>query len=162
MPVEIERKFLVTYRWQPSGLGVQMAQGYLSTVPERTVRVRIANEVAFITVKGIVEGLTRPEFEYRVPVEDAREMMKLCEQPPIIKRRYDVPVGAHVWEVDVFEGANAGLIVAEVELQVEDEPFVMPDWVGAEVSADRRYSNSRLAQTPFETWGGTERSGHYL
>lgn len=153
MPAEIERKYLVSGEsWRDGSLGVRIAQGYLSQDPDRTVRVRIGGEKAWITIKGRSEGISRAEFEYEIPVSDARGLLGLCLPSVIDKTRYEVPFAGHAWEVDVFHGDNDGLIVAEVELENESISPELPEWVGAEVSADLRYFNSRLAVTPFSKW----------
>ncbi|HEY4179601.1 MAG TPA: CYTH domain-containing protein [Kofleriaceae bacterium] len=153
MGAEIERKFLVdTARWQPQGQGELYVQGYLSSAKERTVRVRREGERAVITVKGPNQGVTRAEFEYPIPPADADSMLHLCEQPLIQKRRHKEKHGAHTWEIDVFEGENAGLVVAEIELSDENEVFDKPVWVGREVSDDPRYYNASLIRTPFKSW----------
>jgi CYTH domain-containing protein len=154
MGLEIERKFLVIgTAWQVLAAGVLTRQGYLSSAAERTVRVRIAGDQGFLTVKGKSRGLSRAEFEYAIPVEDAAAMLdRLCEKPLIEKTRYRVPFGAHTWEVDEFHGANAGLVVAEVELASADEEPALPPWVGREVSQDARYFNANLVKRPFTTW----------
>ena len=154
MGKEIERKFLVKGdSWRAQAHGKRYRQGYLSTVKERTVRVRVAGEQGFITVKGITIGDTRPEYEYEIPLADANEMIdKLCERPFIEKTRYRIPQGEVVFEVDEFEGANGGLIVAEVELKSEDQKFEKPGWLGDEVSNDPRYFNANLVAKPFTTW----------
>jgi adenylate cyclase len=121
-------------------------------VPERTVRVRLLGERAFLTVKGPTAGASRAEFEYAIPPDDARAMLDLCEKPLIEKTRYVVPHGGLVWEIDEFHGANAGLVVAECELASEDQPLDKPDWVGEEVTGDARYYNSSLVARPFSTW----------
>jgi adenylate cyclase len=154
MGLEIERKFLVTgTAWKALADGVLTRQGYLSTAAERTVRVRIAGAHGYLTVKGRTRGLSRAEFEYAISVEDAAAMLdSLCEKPLIEKTRYQVPFGAHTWEVDEFHGANAGLVVAEVELANADEEPALPPWVGLEVSRDARYFNANLVKRPFTTW----------
>ena len=154
MGLEIERKFLVTgTAWRVLAAGVLTRQGYLSSAAERTVRVRIAGDQGFLTVKGKSRGLSRAEFEYAIPVEDAAAMLDgLCEKPLIEKTRYLVPFGAHTWEVDEFHGANAGLVVAEVELASADDEPALPPWVGREVSLDPRYFNTNLVKRPFTTW----------
>ena len=153
MAREIERKFLVDKDiFKPTGEGEYIAQGYLSSTPERTVRVRIKNQRGYLTVKGKNDGISRSEFEYKIPKSDAEELLKLCEPSIIVKRRYIVNVNGSIWEVDVFEGDNAGLIVAEIELQSEDEYFVKPDWLGAEVSFDAKYYNSNLSKNPYRLW----------
>jgi CYTH domain-containing protein len=154
MGLEIERKFLVTgTAWKTLATGVFTRQGFLSTAAERTVRVRIAGDEGFLTVKGKSQGISRAEFEYAIPVEDAAAMLDgLCEKPLIEKTRYRVPFGAHTWEVDEFHGANAGLVVAEVEQKSPDEEPTLPSWVGREVSSDARYYNANLVKRPFTTW----------
>lgn len=151
MPIEIERKFLLAGDPPPSE-GVEMKQAYLCKDPERTVRVRFEGDRAVLTIKGKAAGLTRPEFEYEIPVEDARELMKLSVGDVVEKTRHYHRLGRHVWEVDVFHGANAGLVIAEIELNDEDEAFEKPDWVGVEVSDDRRYSNASLSTDPYSNW----------
>ncbi|MFK7810167.1 MAG: CYTH domain-containing protein [Saprospiraceae bacterium] len=154
MPQEIERKFLTTSTaWQSkTNQGTIFKQGYLSTTPERTVRVRIAGDKAWMTIKGKTIGNSRLEFEYEIPVSDAAQLLELCIKPLIEKRRYIVMESGLAWEVDVFHGENEGLIIAEVELESEDQEVVLPDWVGEEVSADARYYNSNLILNPFCTW----------
>jgi len=153
MATEIERKFLVTSdAWRDGQSGVLLQQGYLSRDPDRTVRVRIAGEAAFLTIKGRSKGLTRSEFEYPLPLDEARELLALCFPPLIEKRRHEVLHGGHVWEIDEFSGDNAGLIVAELELPAEDTAFEAPPWLGREVSDDPRYFNSNLSQRPFTRW----------
>ncbi len=154
MAQEIERKFLVkTDSWHKPEDGVRYRQGYLSTVKERTVRVRTAGEKGYITVKGITVGASRSEYEYEIPPADANEMLdRLCERPLIEKTRYRVAHGGLVWEVDEFEGENAGLITAEVELKREDQAVSIPDWVGQEVTRDPRYFNANLVAHPFSKW----------
>lgn len=129
-----------------------MRQGYLCAEPDRTVRVRIAGNRAYFTVKGKIEGISRPEFEYEIPVGDAEEMLKLAVFPIISKVRHEVPVFGKKWEVDVFEGANDGLILAELELSDAAEAVQLPDWIDREVSNDMRYHNSVLAQKPYQSW----------
>ena len=154
MSIEIERKFLLsTDAWRALGVPVRYTQGYLSRAPGRTVRVRLAGDHAFVTIKGPARNLARAEFEYEVPVDDARYMLEhLCERPLIDKERRRIPVGAHVFEVDEFFGENAGLVVAEVELRDANEPFERPAWLGVEVTSDMRYSNSSLVSLPYSQW----------
>ncbi len=152
MGQEIERKFLVQPGWKPDGEGSRIAQGYLSSVPERTVRVRVRGRKGYLTVKGKNAGIQRAEFEYEIPLADAEAMLALCEQPLIEKTRYLIPQGELCWEVDVFEGDNAGLTVAEIELPSEDTSFARPEWLGEEVSGDLRYYNSSLIRHPFRAW----------
>ena len=153
---EIERKFLVLNESFASLATArkEIAQGYLNTHPERTVRVRIANDKAFMTVKGKgnESGTTRFEWEKDIPVDAAKQLLLLCEKGVIEKTRYEVPVGMHLYEVDVFYGDNKGLIVAEVELQDEKESFEKPDWLGQEVTNDHRYYNAHLSKNPFMGW----------
>lgn len=152
MGIEIERKFLVigdSWRTAPA---VFYSQGYLNRDKGRTVRVRIAGEEAFLTIKGISQGARRAEFEYPIPLWDARELLALCEQPLVEKYRRKILHEGFVWEVDEFVGDNLGLVVAEIELPTEDTQFALPDWVGAEVTEDSRYFNSNLSQTPYSTW----------
>jgi adenylate cyclase len=153
MALEIERRFLVRRElWSPSEAGILLAQGYLAAAPELAVRVRVAGAAAWLTVKGPTRGVTRAEFEYPIPVEDARLLLELCELPPVEKVRRRVPVGRHVFEVDEFLGKNSGLLLAEVELSSEDEEFERPAWLGDEVSTDPRYFSAALAARPFSEW----------
>ena len=150
---EIERKFLVDkMRWNPNGKGTQIKQGYLSVDHERVVRVRIAGERAFLTIKGIMTGITRAEFEYEIPVSEAEQLMSLCLKQPIFKTRYVEYKENLVWEIDVFEDENKGLVIAEVELDDEDQNIELPDWIEQEVSSDYRYFNSWLSQNPYSKW----------
>ena len=161
--IEIERKYLVNDKWHaPESGGEYYRQGYLAE-NGATTRVRIvsgadkvSDKRAFLTIKGKTVGISRAEFEYQVPVEDAENMLKMSLYPPIEKIRYKVNVGGKIWEVDEFLGIHKGLIVAEIELKDENEQFEMPEWLGAEVSHDRRYSNaalSRNGQLTFESLG---------
>ena len=158
MAQEIERKFLV----DPSKLPqlsscYTIKQGYIAA-SGATVRVRIRNNEAFLTLKGKAKGLTRSEFEYPIPVTDAEAMLsELCLHPVISKKRYLIEHEGHTWELDIFEGENEGLIVAEIELESETEPFVKPDWVTKEVSNDPRYRNAYLVSYPFSAWKAEER-----
>ena len=154
MPQEIEHKYLVRLDvWQPTEQGVLYRQGYLSTVEERVVRVRIAGERAYLTIKGAAHGITRLEFEYAIPVADAATMLDLlCERPLIEKTRYRQSFGGKTWEIDVFHGDNAGIVVAEVEVASESEPVELPPWLGHEVSDDPRYFNSNLVNNPYKNW----------
>jgi adenylate cyclase len=154
MATEIERKFLVSNdSWRGLGRGEKYRQGYLCNEKERTVRVRIAGSRAFITIKGISTGASRAEFEYAVPVSDAAEMLEhLCHLPLIEKTRYRVDVQGLTWEVDEFEGANRGLLIAEIELEREDQAFIKPDWIGDEVTGDERYYNANLVRRPYSSW----------
>jgi adenylate cyclase len=149
---EIERKFLVDPSWHPRDAGTFFQQGYLNSHRERVVRVRLQGDSAKLTIKGVTTGVTRAEFEYPIPVADAPALLALCEQPLIEKRRHLEHHAGKTWEVDVFLGANAGLIVAELELASEDEPFERPPWLGAEVSDDPRYYNNNLISRPYTRW----------
>ena len=155
MAKEIERKFLVRNEsFKLFSTGVIYRQGYLNRDKERTVRVRVAGENAFITIKGLTDGIERLEFEYPIPLADANEMLAtLCVKPLIEKLRYKIMSDGHLWEVDEFIGDNEGLTVAEVELETPDEPVVIPDWVGQEVTGDLMYFNSNLVINPFKNWG---------
>lgn len=154
MAKEIERKFLVEGdAWRALASGTRFRQGYLSTVKERTVRVRTVGGKGYLTVKGLTVGATRVEYEYEVPAADADEMLDaLCEQPIIEKLRYRIPLDGMVWEIDEFEGVNRGLIVAEVELSSEAQTFARPDWIGEEIADDPRYFNSNLIAHPYSQW----------
>lgn len=153
MGTEIERKFLVDPTFAPPGEGIAFEQGYLSSQAERVVRVRIAGSHAKLTIKGPTTGVTRSEYEYAIPTSDARAMLReLCEQPIIVKRRHVVSFEGKRWEIDVFAADNAGLVIAELELASEDEPFSRPPWLRDEVSADPRYYNSNLVKSPYSTW----------
>lgn len=154
MAKEIERKFLVTSEeWRESATAVQvMRQGYLSYESERTVRIRATDVTGFLTIKGITKGITRDEFEYEIPLSDALALLELSKHPAIEKKRFFIPHGAHIWEVDVFEGVNKGLVVAEIELKQEEEAFEKPHWIGSEVSGERKYSNSALSLLPYNQW----------
>lgn len=155
MGIEIERKFLVTGDgWRDAAEpGRRMRQGYLGRLEKASVRVRQADDAAWLNIKGATLGIQRREYEYEIPLADAREMLdELCTGDLIEKVRHDVPYAGHVWEVDVFEGANAGLVVAEIELSAADEPFERPDWLGDEVSDDPRYYNVCLVEHPWRDW----------
>jgi CYTH domain-containing protein len=155
MAREIERKFLVTgTEWKQGAVGVRFRQGYLSSVKERTVRVRTEDRRAVLTIKGPTSGIERLEFEYPIPFGDATHLLDvLCERPLIEKIRYHLTVGHHLWEVDEFQGENRGLVVAEIELSSADESFERPAWVTQEVSGDPRYFNANLVHQPWGTWG---------
>ncbi len=156
MGIEIERKFLVSGEgWRDAATAsTRYSQGYLSRDPARTVRVRIAGDAAFLTIKGATQGATRAEFEYAVPLADAQQLLALCDGPVVEKIRHLCPHEGMTWEVDEFLGANAGLVVAEIELVSETQPFECPGWLGAEVTGDARYVNANLAVRPFSNWGG--------
>jgi adenylate cyclase len=154
MGIEIERKFLLKGDgWRGLGQPTLMRQGYLVADPVRTVRVRIEGERAVITIKSKTTGASRGEWEYEIPVPDAAELLeRLCEQPLVEKVRHRIEHAGHTWEVDEFQGENAGLVVAEIELGSEDEAFERPDWIGQEVTDDPRYYNSSLIRLPYSKW----------
>ena len=154
MPVEIERKFLVQGdAWRCLAAGSYYRQGYLSTVAARTVRVRVVGDTGFLTIKGVTVNATRAEYEYVIPVQDAHAMLDgLCERPLIEKTRYRIEHQGLVWEVDEFTGENAGLLLAEVELDSADQAITLPDWVGQEVTGEPRYYNANLIANPFSQW----------
>jgi CYTH domain-containing protein len=154
MAKEIERKFLLlSTEYQQLGTPVRYIQGYIGIEPGRTIRVRIAGEKAYLTIKGATKGIKRSEFEYEIPIVDARQMLEeLCIKPLISKLRYKILFDGLLWEVDEFDGANEGLVVAEVELPFEDYPYNKPGWVGAEVTYDHRYGNGSLVMKPYKSW----------
>lgn len=155
MALEIERKFLVAGDFKPFvKKATRIVQAYLSSVPERTVRVRIKDEKGYITIKGIgnTGGTSRFEWEKEIPVGDAQDLLKICEPGLIDKTRYLVDAGKRCYEVDEFYGENEGLIIAEIELASEDEAFEKPSWLGEEVTGDARYYNSMLMKKPYRSW----------
>jgi adenylate cyclase len=157
MGIEIERKFLVSHDgWRNLAARVRrIRQGYLASGEKAGVRVRcVDGKEGSLTVKTAVAGAVRGEFEFPIPFEEAEALLGLCEGVVIEKLRHDVPFGGVNWEIDVFKGANEGLVVAEVELESEDQVFIRPDWLGEEVTADRRYYNASLARRPFRDWPG--------
>lgn len=154
--IEIERKFLVTSDTYKKEAFSQkrIKQGYLSSVPERTVRVRTKGDKAFITIKGASNetGMSRFEWEKEIPVDEANKLLLLCEKGVIDKTRFEVKIGNHIYEIDEFYGENKGLVVAEIELHSEDETFERPNWLGKEVTNDNRYYNSNLSINPYTNW----------
>jgi CYTH domain-containing protein len=151
--MEIERKFLVRGEpWHGGDGGTTLRQGYLSTQQNAVVRVRVADTLAWITVKGPTHGISREELEYEIPHADGLLLLGMCDGAIIEKTRYRIPHAGRVWEVDVFAGENAGLVVAEIELAHEAEQFERPAWLGEEVSHDHRYTNSALSQIPYTSW----------
>ncbi len=152
MGTEIERKFMVKEGDWRKQKAAKYRQGYLSTVKERTVRVRTVEDKGYLTIKGIAIGASRMEFEYEIPRQDADTLLEICEKPLIEKNRYKIMHGGFVWEVDEFFGENQGLIVAEIELASEDQNFSKPDWVGKEVTGDSRYFNANLIKNPYTKW----------
>ena len=159
MGQEIERKFLLANEgWRGLATGIEYCQGYLCASKERSVRVRIAGYKGYLTVKGATIGAVRSEYEYEIPIIDARSLLtELCQQPLIEKKRYTIPFCGCTWEVDEFFGLNNGLIVAEIELETEDQLFARPDWIGEEVTGDPRYYNAALCVAPFTTWNSAEK-----
>lgn len=152
MAKEIERKFLVKEGSWRNAEGTPYRQGYLNSVKERVVRVRTINDKGYLTIKGLTVGASRLEFEYEIPRRDADLLLDICEKPLIEKIRFKVKEGGFVWEIDEFFGENQGLIVAEVELESEDQNFSRPEWVLEEVTGDPRYFNSNLIRNPFRMW----------
>lgn len=154
--IEIERKYLVTsLEFLNEYFNKnEIAQGYLNSNPERTVRIRIKGNKGFITIKGIgsESGVSRFEWEKEIEIEEAKSLLKLCERGVIEKTRYEVKSGKHIIEIDVFHGENDGLILAEIELENENETILKPKWLGTQVTNDERYYNSYLSQNPFRNW----------
>jgi adenylate cyclase len=154
--IEIERKFLVTSAIFKKEAFSQnrIKQGYLSSIPERTVRIRLKGDIAYITIKGVSNetGMSRFEWEKEIPLDEAEKLLLLCETGVIDKTRFEVKVGNHIYEVDEFYGENEGLLLAEVEIQSESEVFDKPNWLGQEVTNDNRYYNSNLSNNPFGSW----------
>ncbi len=158
MPIEIERKFLVQDNsWKKDKTGIYFCQGYLCSQPERTVRIRVTADNAWLTIKGAATGLARPEFEYAIPVAEAKEILALCPPCIIEKIRYRFLENDMYWEVDEFLGANSGLTLAEVELEREDQKIFLPTWIGKEVSQDVRYTNAWLAKHPYQDWAAAQK-----
>lgn len=156
MAVEIEKKFLVTALPDGLGPGIDIRQGYILNTPGRVVRVRIRGNQGFLTVKGLTVAAVRPEFEYEIPVSDARRMLDLfCETPVIEKCRHTLYYKGIKWVIDRFFGANQGLVVAEAELSSRDQVFARPPWAGKEVTEDTRYFNASLVHHPYSSWQGT-------
>jgi CYTH domain-containing protein len=154
MGIEIERKFLVIGDvWRSLAEGQIYCQGYISTLDKTTVRVRVVGNQGYLTIKGQSTGMTRAEFEYPIPVADAEMILQtLCHPPLIEKIRYRIPLENVIWEVDEFMGENQGLVLAEVELEQEQQSINLPDWIGVEVTEDIRYYNVNLAQHPYRQW----------
>ena len=154
MAREIERKFLVRdKRYRQLAEPISCRQGYLSTAKERIVRVRVEGDKAYLTVKGATSGIMRTEYEYEIPPSEAEEMLeRLCEKPIIEKDRYEIEYDGMIWQVDEFHGPNEGLVVAEVQLDRQDQKITLPDWIGEEVSHEPKYFNSNLVQNPYSNW----------
>lgn len=151
--LEIERKYTINNElWKPVGKAVKIKQGYLSITTKSVVRVRTADKKAFLTIKGERSGITRTELEYEIPLNEAKLLLELSLYPPVEKVRYYEKNNGLTWEIDVFEGENEGLIIAEVELESEDQKIDLPIWIDSEVSQDYRYFNSWLSQNPFKKW----------
>ncbi len=160
MATETEKKFLIkNENWRKLGTTQQYCQGYLSSKPECTIRIRITGDKSFLTIKGENTGDTRLEFEYEIPAGDASEMLQtLCHKPLIEKNRTKIPHKGFIWEVDEFFGENKGLILAEIELEHTGQTFQKPDWIGEEVTDDPRYYNSNLVTFPYSLWGKEEQN----
>lgn len=155
MGKEIERKFLLRPEWKQQVQGIEpeeIRQGYLCSEPERTVRVRTKGEAAFLTIKGKTEGFSRLEFEYTIPKKEAEELLQLCPPPLIEKQRYTLEINGQEWEIDEFFADNEGLIIAEAELESEEQALDLPSWIKEEVTHDKRFYNAHLAQNPFRKW----------
>ena len=153
MATEIERKFLITgYGWRDAK-PVYYCQGYLNRDKYRTVRVRIAGDKGTLTVKGLTSGVKREEYEYNIPLDDAKAMLSLCEGPIVEKNRRVIHHNGLKWEIDEFLGDNEGLVVAEIELKTENHSIDLPEWVGTEITGDARYFNSNLSKNPYKVWG---------
>lgn len=159
MAIEIERKFLVKDEtWRIGRTGEAIRQGYLCAVPEQSVRVRTVGRRAFLTIKAIKGGFSRYEYEYEIPLDDASEMLdRICERPLIEKTRYTLDVSGLEWTVDVFSGDNEGLVVAEVELEREDQEIEIPRWAGREVTGEPRFLNANLFRNPYAAWPAEDR-----
>ena len=153
MKLEIERKFLVQDNWPHPDSGMHCIQGYISADEQRVVRVRIMDNKARLTIKALKTKLTRMEYEYEIPVDDAKILLEnLCMKPLIEKIRFTICSFGKKWEIDKFLGENCGLVVAEIELEQEDQPFELPDWIREEVSHDPKYYNVNLATNPYKNW----------
>ena len=155
MGIEIERKFLVNHdQWEllVTPAGEFYRQGYLLTDPQKTIRVRQTSDKGFLTIKGISVGATRAEYEYEIPFEEAKELLDQFAVAELSKVRYKIAIENHIWEVDVFSGKNQGLIVAEIELESENEKFVLPTWIDREVTGEEKYYNSNLVTKPYKDW----------
>ena len=154
MALEIERKYLIDLgKIGTLENGIRIKQGYLSTDKNAVVRVRVKNDKAYLTIKGANNGISRLEFEYEIPFDEANEMLdNLCKKPVIDKTRYIIKHDIHIWEIDVFYGDNEGLVVAEVELKDENEKINLPSWIKEEVTSDNRYFNSNLMKYPYKDW----------
>jgi len=154
--MEIERKYLVNREsWEQirhKAVKTSIRQGYLSTDPGRTIRIRISGDKAWLTIKGATRGISRSEFEYEIPLDEGLQLMEMVKTPLVEKNRYVIDYNNFTWEVDEFFGDNEGLLIAEVELESESDQPELPDWIGEEVTPDRRYSNLNLALNPYQKW----------
>ena len=155
MAKEIERKFLLHPEWKQQvkdNKAEEIRQGYLCSDPERTVRVRTKGDAAFLTIKGKTEGFSRQEYEYPIPKQEAEELLRMCPPPLIEKRRYTFQLKGQIWEIDEFFAENEGLVIAEAELESEEQALALPAWIKEEVTHDKRYYNAQLAQKPYREW----------
>ena len=154
MGLEIERKFLLKNNsWKKEVKEtISIRQGYLNSEIERTIRIRIQGERGVLTIKGKNQNVTRKEFEYQIPLDDALHLISMCEKPIIEKTRFLIPSNRSTWEIDVFDGENKGLVIAEIELSSEEESFDIPNWLGKEVSSESKYYNSSLITNPYSKW----------
>ncbi|MCQ2210365.1 MAG: CYTH domain-containing protein [Paludibacteraceae bacterium] len=153
MNIEIERKFLLKNNsWKEGATGVHYKQAYLNEKGDNTIRVRIEGDVAKLTIKSKAKNISRMEFEYDIPMEDAEQLFTIAKTKAVEKYRYKIMYEGNCWEVDEFLGDNEGLVVAEIELKSENQSFLKPDWIGEEVSNDNRYTNASLARNPFKEW----------
>ncbi|MBR4840289.1 MAG: CYTH domain-containing protein [Paludibacteraceae bacterium] len=153
MNLEIERKFLLKDdSWKAGNIGIHYKQAYLNEPGGNTVRVRIEGDEAKLTIKSKAIGISRQEFEYTIPLADAEALFLLARTPIVEKYRYKIPYAGNIWEVDEFVGQNEGLVVAEIELNSENQAFEKPSWIGDEVTGDKRYYNSHLARHPYSEW----------
>lgn len=157
MNLEIERKFLLKNdSWKKNSVGILYKQAYLNEKGDNTIRVRVEGDKAKLTIKSKAKNISRMEFEYDIPMEDAEQLFTIAKTETVEKYRHKIMYEGHCWEVDEFVGKNSGLVVAEIELKSEDEPFEKPEWIGEEVSNDKRYTNASLARTPYEMWPHTK------
>lgn len=153
MNIEIERKFLLLNKlWKSEAIGVHYKQAYLNEKGDNTIRVRIEGNQAKLTIKSKATNISRMEFEYDIPMEDAEKLFLIAKTPAVEKYRYKIEYAGNIWEVDEFLGDNEGLVIAEIELKSENQPFQKPSWIGMEVSGDKRYTNANLARNPYKNW----------
>lgn len=153
MNIEIERKFLLLNNlWKSGAIGVHYKQAYLNEKGDNTIRVRIEGNQAKLTIKSKATNISRMEFEYDIPMEDAEKLFLIAKTPAVEKYRYKIEYAGNIWEVDEFLGDNEGLVIAEIELKSENQPFQKPSWIGMEVSGDKRYTNANLARNPYKNW----------